>query len=112
MSTHPELALLIVKASKGLSGLTPEERVRYNFILVTTFRRLESVYVQRQLGSIAPQHAEGFDRSALSILTSGGGAEWWQLAKPVFSTEFARHIDSQMASGRIRGIHPGFGGPE
>ena len=112
MSTHPELALLIVKASKGLSDLTPEERVRYNFILITTFRRLESVYVQRQLGSIEPQLAEGFERSALSIFTSAGAAEWWQSAKPAFSTSFANHVDAAIASGRLRGIHPGFGAPE
>jgi len=90
ISTRPELALLIVKASSGFSELTPEERVRYNFILITTFRRLESVYVQRRLGSIEPQLAEGFERPALSLF-------------------FA---DAAKASSQLRGIHPGFGGPE
>jgi hypothetical protein len=41
-----DLAAIIIKASAGLSALTPEERVRYHFYLVMTFRRLEAIYVQ------------------------------------------------------------------
>lgn len=109
ISTHPELASLIAKASEGLTDLTPEERVRYSFILLTTFRRLETVYVQRESGLIEPELTVGFEHSALSVLSGGGGAEWWQDMKSAFSEKFATHVDSRIASGQLRGIHRGFG---
>ncbi len=104
-----DLAAIIVKASAGLSALTPEERVRFHFYLVMTFRRLEAIYVQAILGSIDPPRTHGFERSAISVLTSGGAAEWWDATKGAFSTEFAAHVDAQLASGIHAPLHPGFG---
>ena len=111
IATHPELAKLMLKGSEGLAGLTAEERVRYSFISLTVFRRLEAVYIQRELGVIEPQLTEGFERSGLSILTSGGGLEWWQSAKGAFSTAFAIYVDSQIRSGKLHSIVPGVGNP-
>jgi hypothetical protein len=111
ISTHPELAAVMQKASEGLAGLTAEERVQYHFLALTVFRRLETVYIQRELGVIEPQLTEGFERSGLSILTSGGGLEWWQSAKGAFSAAFASHVDLQIRSGKLRSIHPGVGNP-
>ena len=112
IATNPELAVIIVKASHGLAELTPEERIQYTFTMLTTFRRLETVYVQRQLGLIDPALTEGYERSALSVLASPSAAEWWQSGKPAFSEAFASYVDSQIASGQIVGFHTGLGGPE
>ena len=112
IATNPELSALIVNASSGLGHLSPEERVRYNFLLLMTFRRLESVWFQRQLGSIDADLAAGFDRSAISVLLSPGGAEWWKTARVAFSARFAEHVDEQIASGNLQGIHPSFGAPQ
>jgi len=109
VATHPEIAVLMVKATGGLVDLTREERVRYSFILLTTFRRLETIYVQQQMGLIELALTEGFERSALSVLAEGGGLEWWQSAKEAFSTAFASHVDSRIASGEFYGIHLGLG---
>jgi hypothetical protein len=109
ISSNPDLASIIVKASAGLDRLTPEERVRFHFYLIMTFRRLEAVYVQRILGSIDARRTQGFERSVISILTNGGGAEWWRSARNAFSEEFGAHIDSQIASGAHAPLHPGFG---
>jgi hypothetical protein len=109
IATHPEIAVLMVKASGGLADLSREERLRYSFILLTTFRRLETVYIQQQMGLIQSALTEGFERSALSVLEAGAGLEWWQSAKGAFSTEFASHVDSRIASGQFHGIHLGLG---
>jgi hypothetical protein len=109
IAREPDLAAIIVKASPGLGGLTPEERVRFHFYLIMTFRRLEAVFVQRVLGSIDPIRTQGFERSVISILTNGGGAEWWRAAKSAFSTEFSAYVDAQLASSVHAPLHPGFG---
>ena len=105
IATHPELSSLIVKGADGLANLTPEERHRYNLAYLMIFRRLESVYVQRRLGSIEQELTEGFERSALSTIGSGGGAEWWQSAKLAFSTSFVAHVDEKLASGSLPVVH-------
>jgi hypothetical protein len=109
IAREPDLAAIIVKASTGLGGLTAEERVRFHFYLMMTFRRLEAVYVQRVLGSIDPIRTQGFERSVISVLTNGGGAEWWQATKSAFSAEFSTYVDAQLASSVHALLHPGFG---
>jgi hypothetical protein len=109
IASAPDLAAIIVKASRGLGGPTPEERVRFHFYLVMTFRRLEAVYVQRQFGSIDPARTLGFERSVISILATGGASDWWRSTKVAFSAEFADYVDAQLASNAHAPIHPGFG---
>lgn len=109
ISINPDLAAIVVKASEDLGTLPPEERIRFHFYLVMLFRRLEAVYVQTLLGSIDLRMTQGFERSAISILTTGGAAQWWQATKTAFSAEFAAHVDSQLTSGTHAPIHPGFG---
>ena len=109
IASSSDLAAIIVKASKGLSGLTPEERVRFHFYLVMAFRRLEAIYVQRLFGSIDPARTLGFERSVMSILLTGGASEWWESTKNAFSAEFAAYVDAQLTSNIHASIHPGFG---
>lgn len=109
IATHPELVATIVKAEAGVGGLTREERVQYNFFQLMVLRRLESLYMQRVLGALDSVMSTGFERSVISTLTSGGGAEWWQIAKNAFTPEFAAHIDAELASGVHAPLHPGFG---
>lgn len=72
------------------------------------FRRLEAVYVQGMLGSIDRSRTAGFERSALSILMTPVGVEWWRSARAALSIDFAAHVDSQLASGAHATMHPGF----
>ena len=110
IATHPDLSQLIVKATDGIGNLTPEEKVRYNFIFLMTFRRLESVFVQGRLGSLEPGLTEGFERSVIGTIARGPGQEWWKTAKPAFSVGFVAYVDEKLASGGILSIHPGMGG--
>ena len=104
--THPEISAILGKSSDGLSNLTQEERVRHHLFNMLTFRRLESIFVHRQLGSIDPAFTEGFERSLLSTVASGGGAEWWENAKPAFSESFVDYVDDKLATTSFPRIHP------
>ena len=75
ISTNADLASLINRATEGLDKLSAAERSQYHFFLQMTFRRLESIHIQRKLGFIAPELTRGFERSVLSTISNGGGAE-------------------------------------
>ena len=75
-ATHADLAPLLIKAQAGLE-LSPEERVRFGFLMMMASRRVGTAVVQRHLGFIDRELTEGFERSALSVLHSKGARQWW-----------------------------------
>ena len=108
-ATHPDLTPLLIKAQAGLDKLSPDERARFGFVMMMAYRRVETVVVQRHLGSIDPELTEGFERSALSVLHSKGVRQWWDASKDAFSNVFAAWVDEKIASNLPRPIHAGFG---
>jgi len=98
ISSDGELAAIIVKASERLDHLTPEERIRSHFWMVIAIRRFEAIYVQGVYGSIDQVRIEGFDRSILTLIASGGPAEWWRSAKNAFSSDFVEYADMRLAT--------------
>ena len=109
LASDPALAALLIKAQSGPSALTEEERARFGFVMRMAFRRVETVYVQRSFGFIAPRLTEGFERSALSAVIAGGAREWWEASKDAFSADFASWVDHELATNQIRPIHAGLG---
>ena len=112
VAAHADLSVVLVKGAENLADLSPDERLRFSFFLLMTFRRLESIFIQRRLGFIAPALTEGFERSAISVIASGGGAEWWTSAKPALSADFVAYVDQMLESTEFPRIHPGIGGSE
>ena len=108
-ATHPDVAPLLLRAEGGLDGLSPDDRVRFGFLMMMAFRRAESIIVQRHLGLIGPSLTEGFERSALSVLHSKGARQWWGASKVAFSGLFSTWIDEKLASNLPQPIHAGLG---
>jgi hypothetical protein len=108
-ATHADLAPLLIRAQAGLDELSPDERARFGFMMMMTYRRLETVVVQRHLGLIDRELTEGFERSALSALRSKGVRQWWDASKDAFSNLFSAWVDEKLASNLPRPIHAGLG---
>lgn len=108
-ATHSDLAPLLIRAQAGLDELSPDERARFGFMMMMTYRRLETVVVQRHLGFIDRELTEGFERSALSALRSKGVRQWWDASKDAFSNLFSAWVDEKLASNLPRPIHAGLG---
>jgi hypothetical protein len=108
-ATHADLAPLLIRAQAGLDELSPDERARFGFMMMMTYRRLETVVVQRHLGLIDSELTEGFERSALSALRSKGVRQWWDASKDAFSNLFSAWVDEKLASNLPRPIHAGLG---
>jgi hypothetical protein len=109
LTANADLAPLLIKAQSGLDVLAADERARFGFLMMMAFRRVETVVVQRHLGSIDPELTEGFERSALSTLRSKGAREWWEATKGAFSTLFSTWVDDRLATNPPKPIHAGLG---
>jgi len=101
-----ELSAIIIKGISNPTELTAKERLRLSSVYVSSFRKLESVYVQNKLGSIEPELTKGFELSILRLLDTEYGREWWAAAKETFHTPFAEHVTSQLPPGISNLPHP------
>ena len=81
--------------------LTPAERLRLSAVYVSSFRRLESVYVQHSLGTMEQENKQGFEKSMIPLLQFPFGREWWSEAKVAFYAPFVHHIDEGLAGGKF-----------
>ena len=108
ISSNGELAEIVVKASENFDNLSPQERIRFHFWMVVALRRFEAIYVQSVYGSIDRLRIEGFERSILALISSGGPAEWWKNSKTAFSSDFVEYADKKLSTGSFnQPIHPG-----
>ncbi len=107
--TAPEVADIMVKASAQPTELSPSDVLRFNGVLVMTFRRLESVFVQGELGYIGREQMQGFEISMIPLLLGPMGAAWWRDAKTTFNREFVAHVDARLASGDLPDRQPSLG---
>ncbi|HEY2345768.1 MAG TPA: hypothetical protein VGH80_07785 [Xanthomonadaceae bacterium] len=108
-ATHADIAPLFIKAQAGLDALSAAERVRFGFLMMMAFRRVETVVVQRHLGTIDPELTHGFERSALSALRAPGTRQWWETARGGFSDLFSAWVDRQLAEELPQAMHAGLG---
>ncbi|MEP4484806.1 MAG: hypothetical protein ABJ013_04180 [Halioglobus sp.] len=106
LSTNADLAAIMVKGFPNPDCLSAEERLRLSSVLVASFRRMESVYVQNTLGSIDDDLQAGFELSILTLLTTPFGAQWWRDAKVTFYKPFVAHLDKRVEHSELPAAHP------
>lgn len=101
-----ELAEILVKGTAKPESLSAVERLRLSAVYVSSFRRLESVYVQYSLGSMEHDNKQGFEKSMIPMLQMPFGQQWWREAKVAFYEPFVRHIDECISSGQFAQAMP------
>lgn len=106
ISANADLAAILVKGMPNPDCLSAEERLRLSSVLVASFRRMESVYVQNKLGSIGDDLQAGFELSMVSLLATPFGAQWWSGAKVTFYEPFVAHLDKRIECGELLAAHP------
>lgn len=102
----PDMAAIFAKGMNEPDALTMDERLKNQAMYLAMFRRLESVFVQTELGSIDREFVLGPELSLLSIINSQFGREWWESAKPIFYKPFVTHVENQLAVIQIPEEHP------
>ncbi len=63
------------------------------------FRRMEGIYHQHRRGLISPETWKAWEDSALAVLQTRYGEEWWLARVTVFSSPFRTHLDTVRKSG-------------
>ena len=106
MMDNGDLAEILLKSTTDPESLAPVEKLRINAVYVSSFRRLESVYVQYQLGTMEKEHKRGFEESMIPMLQYSYGKAWWSEAKISFYEPFVRHVDEGIASGKFSQTSP------
>jgi len=106
ISANADLAAILVKGMSDPGSLSPPEKLRLSSVLVASFRRMESVYVQNKLGSIDDDLQAGFELSMVTLLATPFGSEWWNEAKITFYGPFVAHMDKRIQSGELLASHP------
>ncbi len=102
----PDMAMIFAKGTSAPDELTAEERVKLEAMYLGMFRRLESVFVQTELGSIDRKYVAGAEMSLISIIGMPFGRDWWQSAKAIFYQPFVTYIDGQAQSIQVAEEHP------
>jgi len=102
----PDMAMIYAKGINAPDTLTANERLKNQALHLAMFRRLESVFVQTELGSIDREFIAGAELSLLTLIGTQFGREWWESAKPIFYKSFVEHVESQLASVQIPKEHP------
>ena len=111
VTDNGELAAIALKAATG-GDLIPVEGVRYRGLLLMSIRRLESVYLHHQLGSIDSDQVKGFELSMLSLLKQPFALEWWKDARITFHHGFVEYVDKRLVGDDILDVHPSLGRSE
>ena len=60
----------------GLEAISPEERERFHFLILSFYRRVENTYHQRRRRLIDEEDATGVLASSLDVLARPGAREW------------------------------------
>ena len=100
------MAMIFAKSTSEPSSLSADERLKVQAMYLANFRRLESVFVQTELGSIDREFVAGAELSLLSLINTPFGSEWWESAKPIFYPPFVSYIENRRLENKFPGEHP------
>ena len=93
----PEIAGIYARSTSDPSSLSSEERIKVQAMFMANLRRLESTFVQAELGSIDRAFIEGPERSLIALISTPFGREWWNAAKPFFYPPFVAQVERHHA---------------
>ncbi len=94
MIRDPVVADLWLRGKEGRSDLDPNERHRFDTLMLSFFHVFETLFYQSQVGAGDRHLAAAEERSLTTMLSTTGIGEWW-LANPYsFSEEFRQYVES------------------
>ena len=91
-----EVSELLDRGSEGLSSLDSVERRRYWSVLLSFFRRAESVFFQSEQGTLQLESWEGIREFLRSVLQSQGVREFWDENSLAFNSRFRTFVESEL----------------
>ena len=92
----PSLVSLLTRVNADEESLTPEDIARYGFFLLTTLRRIESLFFHAEQGTIEFESWRGTQRTLHIILGREVSREWWATNADRFNVSFRAYVDQNV----------------
>ena len=91
-----EVSEIFDRARVGLSALDSVERRRHWSVLLSLFRRAESVFFQSEQGTLPFESWEGIRELLRSALQSQGARQFWDENSFAFNDRFKTFVESEL----------------
>jgi hypothetical protein len=91
-----ELSEILDRGSNGLSSLDSVQRRRHWSVLLSFFRRAESVFFQSEQGTLQVESWEGIREFLRSVLQSQGARQFWDENSFAFNSRFRTFVESEL----------------
>lgn len=97
IASDPDLVRVVSSRPQSLGELTPEDRYRYSYVLLSLFRVRETAYYQQHAGTTAKQSWVREEITMRNNLESPAAREWWKTLGYGFAPEFANLVNNLIA---------------
>ena len=91
-----EMSEIFSRANEGFAALDPAEQGRYRLVLLSFFRRAESVFFNSEQGTLHIDSWEGIRGSLKGVFRSQGVQEFWKQNAFAFNSRFRTFVESEL----------------
>ncbi len=93
---NAELAEILDKGNSDRQSLNSNERVRYDFLYLSVFRILETVFTQSRSGAGETDLWRAEERTVEALLSARGVRQWWKENPLSLTPQFRQFVESQI----------------
>ena len=94
MSSRSAHAEVWTKGSKGLSDVPELDALQFSALMLSIFRPYEEIYHYYSNGQVDEWMWESIGRQCEALMSTPGFADWWEMRRGWFSSDFQNHIDA------------------
>jgi hypothetical protein len=88
MTLDPEIASLRLRGMDDFTGLSAEDRLRFDGIMIPLVNSIYRAWNLHQQGLLDDSMWENYEASIPTLLESAGVRQWWDTAKDWYSADF------------------------
>ena len=96
VACDPSLARLFRVGRDDLAALDEDERVQFDFMLLSVFQVYETIYFQHMIGTAEEQLFANFEHDVAMVLKAPGVRQWFRETPFAFSPGFRAYITSRI----------------
>ncbi len=85
-----------VGGSDDRSELSPDDRLRHQFMISQWFLAFEAVYIQHDLGSLSDEFFEGKMENVTMIINQPGIRRIWERSTQQYAESFVRYVNENL----------------
>jgi hypothetical protein len=100
----PSLVSLLSRLNSDADSLSPDETARVAYFLLTTLRRIESLFFHAEQGTIQAESWRGTQHTLHFMLEKPVARVWWAANDNRFNATFRAYIDEEVIRPNVDAI--------